>query len=120
MGYNPRMLRYVILAHDHPFSHWDFLLERQPGGALRSWRLLEEPVAGSCCPAEALPDHRRLYLDYEGPVSGDRGVVAQVDAGTYAPAADSGPEWRIRLSGRRGLAAARLMRTAAGEVWQFD
>lgn len=28
-------------------------------------------------------EHRRLYLDYEGPISGDRGSVRRVDAGTY-------------------------------------
>lgn len=29
-----------------------------------------------------LPPHRRAYLTYEGPVSGGRGVVRRVDAGT--------------------------------------
>jgi hypothetical protein len=33
--------------------------------------------------AERLADHRLAYLDYEGPVSGDRGSVRQLDAGTF-------------------------------------
>ncbi len=30
-----------------------------------------------------LAGHRRLYLDYEGPISGDRGCVTKVMTGTY-------------------------------------
>ena len=33
--------------------------------------------------AEVLPDHRLAYLDYEGPISGDRGSVTRWDRGTY-------------------------------------
>ena len=41
--------------------------------------------------AEASFDHRLVYLDYEGPVSGDRGRVRRVDAGTFA--------WRTTATG---------------------
>jgi hypothetical protein len=27
------------------------------------------------------PDHRRMYLDYQGPISGDRGEVARIASG---------------------------------------
>ncbi len=75
------MPRFVVLAHDWPAPHWDFLLEA--GGVLRAWRLLAEPGPGREVPAEANFDHRLLYLDYEGPVSGGRGVVTRWDAGTF-------------------------------------
>lgn len=75
------MPRYVILAHDWPTPHWDFLLEA--GDVLRAWRLPAEPRAGTAIPAEANFDHRLLYLDYEGPVSGGRGRVTRWDAGTF-------------------------------------
>ncbi|MCA9049310.1 MAG: hypothetical protein KDA89_11315 [Planctomycetaceae bacterium] len=73
--------RFVILEHDFPFLHWDLLM--QEGDALASWRLLK-PVAKQCwIPAELLPPHRLMYLDYEGPVSGGRGSVRRTAAGTF-------------------------------------
>lgn len=73
--------RFVILRHDHPFLHWDFLLERDE--LLESWRLLREPVLDEWIRAEKLPDHRSVYLTYEGPVSGDRGYVSRVLSGSF-------------------------------------
>ena len=73
------MPRFRVLLHDWPFVHWDLLLE--DGDALLTWRLLEEPVLQQWLPSERLPDHRLVYLDYSGPVSGDRGVVMGWDSG---------------------------------------
>lgn len=73
--------RFVILEHDWPERHWDLLLEE--GSVLKAWRLAEQPSPGSRCRAEPNFDHRLLYLDYEGPLSGDRGSVQRWDAGEY-------------------------------------
>jgi len=73
--------RFVILEHDHPFLHWDLLLETD--SLLTSWRLLQQPRTGRSVDAERLPDHRPLYLDYEGPVGKDRGSVKRIAAGTF-------------------------------------
>lgn len=73
------MPRFRILLHDWPFVHWDLLLE--DGDALLTWRLLEEPVLQQWLASEKLPDHRLVYLDYSGPVSGDRGTVTGWDSG---------------------------------------
>lgn len=73
--------RFVILEHDHPFLHWDLLLEQGPAAA--TWRLSAPPTVGSSVTGQRIADHRLLYLDYEGPVSGDRGHVKRVDAGTW-------------------------------------
>jgi hypothetical protein len=75
------MPRFVVLTHDHPFLHWDFMLEKE--ASLRSWRLLEPPCSDHPIAAECLPDHRLAYLDYEGPVSGNRGTVITFDRGEY-------------------------------------
>ncbi|HXD85379.1 MAG TPA: DNA polymerase ligase N-terminal domain-containing protein [Urbifossiella sp.] len=75
------MPRYVILEHDWPMRHWDLLLEA--GESLRAWRLLEEPRTGGPIPAEANLPHRLFYLDYEGPIPGDRGQVQRWDSGTF-------------------------------------
>ncbi|MBM4077778.1 MAG: hypothetical protein FJ267_19285, partial [Planctomycetes bacterium] len=75
------MPRFAVLIHDHPFIHWDFLLECK--NICRTWRLMEEPNCDHPIPAESLPDHRLIYLDYEGPVSNNRGTVKQWANGTF-------------------------------------
>lgn len=75
------MRRYVILSHDHPVQHWDLMFES--GAVLRTWRLEAVPEAGVVVAAEAIADHRRAYLDYEGPVSGGRGTVTRWETGTF-------------------------------------
>ncbi len=92
------MPRFVILTHDHPFPHWDLMLERD--GVLRTWRLLQEPAPEATVPAEPLPDHRRHYLDYEGPVGGGRGEVRRWDLGQYELCADA-TTLRVELHGQR-------------------
>lgn len=77
---DPPRRRFVVLLHDHPVVHWDFLLEN--GETLRTWRLPRDPCQHDVMDAEEIAPHRRLYLDYEGPVSGGRGVVRRVAAGT--------------------------------------
>jgi len=80
--------RYVILEHDWPTIHWDLLLD--VGSTLRAWRLWEEPAEGMTIRAEINADHRRIYLDYEGEVSGGRGVVRRWDFGVYQVVASGG------------------------------
>jgi DNA polymerase Ligase (LigD) len=112
------MPRFAILDHDHPFRHWDFLL--QAGGVLRGWRLLAEPARDTAIAAEVLPDHRPLYLDYEGPVSRDRGRVIRWDAGTFAWECDSPDEIVVTLLGSRvdGHVALRRLTSDAWE-WRW-
>lgn len=81
-----KMSRFVILTHNHPFLHWDLMLE--DAGVLRTWRLLSSPdsagsITGEKITAHQLPDHRLFYLDYEGPISNNRGIVKRFDAGEY-------------------------------------
>ncbi len=71
--------QFVILEHDHPFLHWDLLIE--DGDCLASWRLLDLPRVGMRVRASLLPVHRREYLTQEGPVSGNRGSVRRLHAG---------------------------------------
>jgi hypothetical protein len=94
------MPRYVILRHDSPQGlHFDFMLEW--GAALKTWQLSVEPRAGCETIARPLPDHRLAYLDYEGPISGDRGRVAQWDSGEYALISESPERWQVMLRGRK-------------------
>ncbi len=107
------MPRFVILEHDHPKLHWDFMLES--GDHLRAWRLLAAPQTGIAIPAEPSFDHRLFYLDYEGAISGDRGTVTRWDSGTYTWLISDPPPFKLMLSGRRISGAALL--TEAG--WLF-
>ena len=76
-------LRYVILHHQGiPDPHYDLMFEREPGGPLLTLRSPTWPILNPT-PVEPLPDHRRDYLDYEGPVSNKRGTVRRVQAGNY-------------------------------------
>lgn len=93
------MPRFVILEHDWPERHWDFLLEA--GGVLRAWRLLAEPGPGRTVPAEANFDHRMIYLDYEGPLTGDRGSVTRWDSGTFEWIVDEANRVEVELSGEK-------------------
>ena len=108
------MPRFVILAHDWPTPHWDLLLEA--GLVLKAWRLLAEPAVGATVPAQPNYDHRLLYLDYEGPLSGDRGRVTRWDAGTYE--GELHDEWTVTLIGTRVSGIASMRRAATR--WEFS
>ena len=105
------MPRFAILIHDHPFVHWDLLLES--GATARTWRLLESPerwlspASPIAIVAEPLAAHRLMYLDHEGPVSRERGRVARWDAGTFDWLSDA-PTPRVRLNGARLQAVLEL------------
>lgn len=73
--------RFVLLEHDWEGVHWDLMLEA--GAALRTWAIEAPIVEEEDLPARALPDHRPAYLDYEGPIGGNRGRVRRVDRGTF-------------------------------------
>lgn len=76
-------LRYVVLRHDAlPDAHFDLMFETMPGSALATWRATDWPIHhGSVL--TRIADHRCAYLEYEGPVSGGRGSVRRVTAGTF-------------------------------------
>ncbi len=111
------MSRFAILEHDHPFLHWDFLLEW--GGALRTWRLLKLPDSQTVIAAEELPEHRIAYLDYEGPVSRNRGTVKQWDAGNFTWEQREVDCCTLQLQGRILRGIVKLIRKN-GKSWEFE
>ncbi len=113
------MLRFAILRHEDPRGlHWDLLLET--GAVLRTWALPQAPAPGVEMAARALGDHRLLYLDYEGPISGERGVVSAWDRGVYRCQQQNDAELVLELSGGRVRGRATLRRVpGTADQWQF-
>jgi hypothetical protein len=89
------------------------------GDTLHTWALRELPRAWRAaqsattaidpgCPAadaedfvdaEQLGDHRHTYLNFEGPLTGDRGHVRRIDSGTYVTTLQASQEWHLKLEG---------------------
>jgi hypothetical protein len=76
-------LRYAVLHHTGIAEpHYDLLIELTPNQPLATWRCETWPLGPEPASSQRLPDHRREYLSYEGPVSANRGRVARVAGGT--------------------------------------
>ena len=81
----------VILRHSLPdgSSHFDWLLAVEPRGVrpLVTFRMEQRvdvlTFDDNCAPlaAVSIGHHRPAYLNYEGPVSGDRGEVSRMASG---------------------------------------
>jgi len=111
------MSRFAILRHEGPDGlHWDLLLEA--GQALRTWALPALPAEGVEITCQALPDHRLVYLDYEGEISGRRGSVVRWDHGTYRIDRQTAQELAIKLEGAK-LAGRLLLRGLPGRTDQW-
>jgi hypothetical protein len=112
----------VVLWHQMPVgapraTHWDFMIE--VGSALRTWALAEEPSDSATIDATALPDHRLAYLEYEGPVSGDRGEVSQWDRGVCRAIEVTADRCLYELAGDRLVGQVLLVRVQPTDHWTF-
>ena len=105
------LCRYVILEHRWNGVHYDFMVEAEPGGLLRTWALEEEPCFGQAIRAQALPDHRRIYLDYEGEISQGRGTVRKWDEGVCSIELWQVDRVRFTLKGRQLMGPAEFARS---------
>jgi hypothetical protein len=82
------MLRYVVLHHtgtDNP--HFDLLFERAGKDLLGTMRCSDWPPANETA-FERIDDHRRVYLEYEGPISANCGEVRRIASGTCTTEVD--------------------------------
>ncbi|WP_417382592.1 DNA polymerase ligase N-terminal domain-containing protein [Gimesia sp.] len=119
------MQQYVILHHDHPQVHWDLMLEED--GVLKTWRL---PVPPEIDPAsdetsldltaESLPDHRLVYLEYEGPVSGERGTVTRWDRGSFTLLEKKEGLYVALLTGEELAGRVTLKKTDQENQWDLN
>lgn len=97
------MPRFVVLWHQTPpssprASHCDLMLEM--GEVLWTWELPQwPPLCGT--QAVRLPDHRRDYLQYEGPLTRARGSVRRLDQGTYELLGGTHPRIVAQIAGQQ-------------------
>jgi hypothetical protein len=100
------MPRFAILEHDSPAVHWDFMLESR--GALRTWRMAPLASLSGETACESIADHRLAYLEYEGPVSNDRGNVRRLCAGHYVMIRETAATIEVQLSPLKAAGAGGL------------
>ncbi len=113
---------FALLEHETESTgtasvHWDFLVEALVYERLPTWRLAADPRATpGPIPAERIGDHRRLYLDYEGEVSGGRGRVRRLDRGPARIQRFEGDELIVELGGAALAGRFRIGRDGPGAL----
>jgi len=109
------LLRYVILRHENIAApHFDLMFETTPGGLLATWRSDFWPIVQPT-PLLRLGDHRRDYLTYEGPLTGNRGSVRRIEAGTFVRQTPSAAEIKVELTTGSATRKMQLTLDVGGE-----
>lgn len=122
-------MRFAILHHTGSAtqaSHYDLLFQTAEGAGdddrvLESYSTLKDEFPGCSGPVrvKAIAPHRRIYLQYEGPLGGARGEVTRADGGEYTLETPAEGLRRLKLSGRR-LQGAFILRRGADGAWIFE
>jgi hypothetical protein len=92
--------RFVVLHHTGALEpHFDLLMEMEGEEKLWAWRVFRAPGEweGGNLGAVRIRDHRKVYMTYEGAISGGRGEVKRVAEGR-GTVVELGAEWlRVRM-----------------------
>ena len=109
--------QFVVLEHDTRVGvHWDLMVES--GEMLVTWQLSLAPLKQRRkIDAHRIFDHRLEYLEYEGPISHDRGKVAQWDRGRCQIIDSDALRWQICFEGRRLRGRYCLQRELDRVAW---
>jgi hypothetical protein len=118
------MRRFAILRHHMPpdsvrSSHWDLLFDVGET-ALKTWAIHDAPDLPTPQSALQLPDHRLVYLDFEGPLDRDRGEVSQWDTGMCRVLTENAHVWQFLLMGERMRGSATLRFERAKNEWAYQ
>ena len=113
----PKKGRFALLRHDLPKAesrpgHWDLLLESV--NKLLTFEILMLPCEPGPLNWRRLPDHRMIYLEYEGEVSEQRGVVKRLAGGVFE-AHVSSRRWAVALTSPH-LNARMTIKLDGGEL----
>lgn len=121
-AHNPT--RTVLLEHTTPDgpAHLDWLIER-PGveaeHRLIAFRCAHDPTTHPEWRGERIADHRALYLDFEGPLSGDRGVVRRIWSARCRVEFETEDAISLSISTREGRTIRGHISRSSGETWAF-
>ncbi|MFA5864834.1 MAG: hypothetical protein WC975_09115 [Phycisphaerae bacterium] len=107
--------------------HWDLMLHR-PGKIKKNenekilavWKLSVCPVPEKLnhpLSITALPDHRKAYLTYEGPISQNRGWCKIFDRGDYELVESRPDFWRVRFAGKHLSGRFVLQKIDGPDTW---
>lgn len=111
--------RFVVLLHSHPDGdHYDLMIENGP--RLATWKFLHPPEAALQKELQGMRigEHRLIYLDYEGPVSGNRGDVRRHDEGRCEVRVQMDELWEVTFDGRHIRGTFQLQKVDQGrEEW---
>lgn len=121
------MRRAVLLLHtiNADARHFDWLLERDEGAdpderALISFRCEVRPDgAPAAFECERISNHRRLYLEFEGALSGGRGEVERVASGRLLELEFDASTLLALIEWESGIVRYRGALDGAG-VWRFN
>lgn len=116
----PSTRRFVVLFHVcREGDHYDLMIEN--GETLATWKLNSPPeqAVRDAVQAFRIGEHRRLYLDYEGPISGNRGDVRQYDSG-QCQVISLDECWQVQFEGKHlsGWFELRHMDQSSGD-WEL-
>ncbi len=105
----------------------------EQNGVLATWQLTTLPAAwhhflklaaiqeNDTVLAIRLADHRLAYLDYEGPISGNRGEVYRIEEGTFEIEQQSKESLRVVLVGKKLRGVVQLTQTTNdAKTWQLQ
>ncbi|MDF1663611.1 MAG: DNA polymerase ligase N-terminal domain-containing protein [Planctomycetota bacterium] len=92
--------RFSVLKHTLPADQgWHFDVFFEMAEALFSLKLDEAPSLDFVATRQF--DHRKKYLDYEGPISGNRGSVTIWDRGKMKGEVQLGEAFTVELFGAK-------------------
>ena len=117
----------VQLRHELPDGSWhiDWLidLDRTEAGRLLTFRLdrrVDDLEAGTEIDLERAADHRRIYLEYEGPLSGGRGEVTRVACGRIEAMQNLGDDWAFLIAWQRFSRQRLRVRRRPDDRWTLQ
>ena len=116
------MRSMVLLRHElaDGTRHFDWLIDPGSPRALLTFRVKEPIHTGDSrnFAAEMIGDHRRMYLDFEGPIPGGRGRIVRVARGALEALGEQQGRIVIRAS-LGGLTGVFVGRHTDGPWWRF-